>query len=91
MLTSCIGFVIVGRSLLIWKTLEGAARLHLTAVRRLFTKLGDVPNVACPCAALYDQPSGRIAIYYGGAETVTPLAFARLDEVIRFIKEDSAA
>jgi len=48
-----------------------------------------VPNVAFPCAALYDQPTGRIAIYYGGADTVTALAFARLDEVLDFVKTSS--
>jgi beta-1,4-mannooligosaccharide/beta-1,4-mannosyl-N-acetylglucosamine phosphorylase len=48
-----------------------------------------VPNVAFPCAALVDQPSGRIAIYYGGADTVTALAFARVDEVLDFIKQNS--
>lgn len=38
---------------------------------------------------LYDQPTGRIAIYYGGADTVTALAFARLDEVLDFVKMGS--
>ena len=33
------------------------------------------------CAVLHDEPTGRIAIYYGGADTVTALAFCRLDEV----------
>jgi beta-1,4-mannooligosaccharide/beta-1,4-mannosyl-N-acetylglucosamine phosphorylase len=45
--------------------------------------------VAFPCAALYDQPTGRIAIYYGGADTVTGLAFAKLDEVLEFVKRTS--
>jgi beta-1,4-mannooligosaccharide/beta-1,4-mannosyl-N-acetylglucosamine phosphorylase len=48
-----------------------------------------VPNVAFPCAALCDEPTGRIAIYYGGADTVTALAFARLDEVLDFVKTTS--
>lgn len=39
--------------------------------------VGDVPNVVTPCAALYDEPTGRIAIYYGGADTVTAMAFTR--------------
>jgi beta-1,4-mannooligosaccharide/beta-1,4-mannosyl-N-acetylglucosamine phosphorylase len=51
--------------------------------------VGDVPNVAFPCSMLYDQATGRIAIYYGGADTVTALAFARLDEVIDFIRRTS--
>lgn len=50
---------------------------------------GDVPNVVFPCATLYDQPTGRIAIYYRGADTATVLAFARLDESLYFIKTNS--
>ncbi len=48
-----------------------------------------MPNVAFPCATLYDEPTGRIAIYYGGADTVTALAFAKLDEVLDFVKSNS--
>jgi beta-1,4-mannooligosaccharide/beta-1,4-mannosyl-N-acetylglucosamine phosphorylase len=36
-----------------------------------------------------DAPTGRIAIYYGGADTVVCLAFAYVDEVIDFIKGNS--
>jgi beta-1,4-mannooligosaccharide/beta-1,4-mannosyl-N-acetylglucosamine phosphorylase len=50
-----------------------------------------VPNVAFPCAALYDEPSGRLAIYYGGADTVTALAFARMEVLLDFVKENSLA
>ena len=48
-----------------------------------------VPNIAFPCAALYDPDTGRMAIYYGGADTVTALAFARIDELINFVKTTS--
>jgi len=37
----------------------------------LYENVGDVPNVAFPCAALYDELSGRVAIYYSGADTAT--------------------
>ena len=40
--------------------------------------VGYVPNVIFPCAALFDEPTVRIAIYYGGADTVTALAFAKM-------------
>jgi beta-1,4-mannooligosaccharide/beta-1,4-mannosyl-N-acetylglucosamine phosphorylase len=39
---------------------------------------------------LYDQPTGRIAIYYGGADTVTGLAFCMLDEVMDFLRKNPA-
>lgn len=51
--------------------------------------VGDVPNVAFPCAALYDKATGNIAIYYGGADTVTCLAFCKIEELIEFIKKNS--
>ncbi|MBP8949239.1 MAG: glycosidase, partial [Candidatus Promineofilum sp.] len=42
-----------------------------------------------PCAALYDRPTGRLAIYYGGADTVTALAFAHMDELLAYVKDNS--
>jgi Predicted glycosylase len=51
--------------------------------------VGDVPNVVFPCAALVDPPTGRMAIYYGGADTVTCLAFAYLHEVVEFVRGHS--
>ena len=45
-----------------------------------------MPNVVFPCAALTDADTGRIAIYYGGADTVVGLAFCQVDEVVDFIK-----
>jgi len=45
-------------------------------------------NPIIPRAALHDAATGRLAIYYGAADTVTALAFAHLDEVITFIKEN---
>lgn len=50
---------------------------------------GFVPNVTFPVAALADQSSGRIAIYYGAADTVVALAFCKVDEVIQFIKDNN--
>jgi beta-1,4-mannooligosaccharide/beta-1,4-mannosyl-N-acetylglucosamine phosphorylase len=52
--------------------------------------VGDTPNVVFPCAALSDAPSGRIAIYYGAADTVTCLAYAQVDELIGYTKQNSA-
>jgi len=49
-----------------------------------------VPNVVFPCAMLCDAPTGRLAIYYGAADTVTALAFARVDELARVALEQPA-
>jgi len=54
-----------------------------------YEKIGKVPNVAFPCAALVDAPTGRIAIYYGGADSYTAIAFAQIDELVDYIKKNS--
>ena len=92
-LTSCNGFVYsFGAALLDleqpWKVVARGAS-YLLSPQKLYECVGDVPNVAFPCAALLDPPSGRIAIYYGGADTVTALAFAYLDEVLDFVESNS--
>lgn len=51
--------------------------------------MGDVPNVVFPCAALSDADTGRIAVYYGCADSVTGLAYTTVDELIAYIKENS--
>jgi beta-1,4-mannooligosaccharide/beta-1,4-mannosyl-N-acetylglucosamine phosphorylase len=92
-LTSCNGYVYsMGAAILDidqpWKVLYRTAP-YLLSPQTLYECVGDVPNVAFPCATLYDAPSGRIAIYYGGADTVTCLAFTQVDELIDFIKTNS--
>ncbi len=92
-LTSCNGFVYsMGAALLDleqpWKV-RYRTEHYLLHPRELYEQVGDVPNVVFPCSALVDPATGRIAIYYGAADTVTCLAFALLDEVIDFIKGHS--
>ncbi|MBR1794327.1 MAG: glycosidase, partial [Bacteroidales bacterium] len=48
--------------------------------------VGDVPRVTFPCAALHDPETGRIAVYYGCADTVTGLAFGYIPEIVEFTK-----
>lgn len=64
------------------------SRSYLLSPQELYECVGDVPNVAFPCAALCDSKTGRIAIYYGGADTVVCLAFGYVDEIIDFLKSD---
>ena len=92
-LTSCNGFVYsMGAALLDirqpWKVLY-RTEPYLLHPKEIYEQVGDVPNVLFPSAALTDAASGRMAIYYGGADTVTCLAFAKADELIDFIKENS--
>lgn len=55
----------------------------------LYECVGDVPNVTFPCATLTDAATGRIAIYYGAADTVVALAFTQVDELVKYIKENA--
>ncbi|MGQ9710330.1 MAG: glycoside hydrolase family 130 protein [Anaerolineae bacterium] len=89
-LTSCNGFVYsFGAALLDlekpWKVIY-RTRPYLLNPRKPYECVGDVPNVVFPCAALVDPPTGRMVIYYGGADTVTCMAFAYLHEVVEFVK-----
>jgi beta-1,4-mannooligosaccharide/beta-1,4-mannosyl-N-acetylglucosamine phosphorylase len=38
--------------------------------------------VGCLC----DAPTGRIAIYYGAADTFTAMCFCQADEIVDFVK-----
>jgi beta-1,4-mannooligosaccharide/beta-1,4-mannosyl-N-acetylglucosamine phosphorylase len=92
-LTSCNGFEYsFGAALLDldqpWKVLYRTAP-YLLGPSEMYERVGDTSNVVFPCAALCDAPSGRIAIYYGGADTVVCLAFAYIDDVVDFIKDNS--
>jgi len=92
-LTSCNGYVYsFGAALLDleqpWKVIY-RTRPYLLNPREYYECVGDVPDVAFPCAALFDPPTGKIAIYYGGADTVTCLAFGKFDEIMEFARENS--
>jgi beta-1,4-mannooligosaccharide/beta-1,4-mannosyl-N-acetylglucosamine phosphorylase len=50
---------------------------------------GFVPNVCFPCATLADGDTGRIALYYGAADTYLAMAFTKLDELVDYIKANS--
>ena len=60
----------------------------LLAPHELDECVGDVPNVVFPCAALADAETGRIAIYYGAADTSVALAFTTVDETVKYIKDN---
>lgn len=55
-----------------------------------YEERGFVPNVVFPCATLQDEATGRIAIYYGAADTYVGLAFTTVSEIVAYIKEHSA-
>jgi beta-1,4-mannooligosaccharide/beta-1,4-mannosyl-N-acetylglucosamine phosphorylase len=62
---------------------------YLLTPEKEYETVGFVPNVAFPCANLFDAETGRIAIYYGAADTYTAVAFCQVDEVLKQIKENN--
>jgi beta-1,4-mannooligosaccharide/beta-1,4-mannosyl-N-acetylglucosamine phosphorylase len=64
-------------------------RDYLLTPEKSYETTGFVPNVAFPCACLTDADSGRIAIYYGAADTYTAIAFCQVDELLDYIKLNS--
>lgn len=90
-LLSCNGYVYsFGATLLDldqpWKVIA-RNKNYLLSPQTDYECVGDVPNVAFPCASLYDKASGKVAIYYGCADTTVGLAFAKIDELVAFAKD----
>ncbi|MGH7600715.1 MAG: glycoside hydrolase family 130 protein [bacterium] len=91
--TTCNGFVYsMGAAML---DLDGPSKVlyrtrdYILTPEKQYETVGFVPNVVFPCATLFDAGTGRIAIYYGAADTYTAIAFAQIDELIAFIKSNS--
>ncbi len=92
-LRSCNGYVYAFGSALLdleqpWKVIARSGP-YLISPREIYELTGDVPNVTFPCAALCDADTGRLAVYYGCADTVTGIAFGYLPEIVNWTKENS--
>lgn len=90
---TCNGFVYsMGAAILSldkpWQVLYRTNR-HLLTPEAPYEVAGHVPNVVFPCAALHEPESGRLAIYYGAADTCTCVAYAYIHELIDFTKSHS--
>lgn len=64
-------------------------RDYLLTPEKNYETIGFVPNVVFPCANLYDAATGKIAVYYGAADTYTAIAFTQVDELLDYIKLNS--
>ena len=89
-LTSCNGFVYsMGAALLDldepWRVIA-RGRDYLLAPDAPYERVGDVPNVVFPTAALVDCASDRVTVYYGAADTVVCMAHASLSELLAFVR-----
>lgn len=92
-LISCNGFVYSAGCALLdldkpWEV-KYRTKPYIISPRELYECVGDVPNVVFPCTNLCDAATGRIAIYYGAADTVIGLAYTTAEELVRFTKENS--
>ena len=91
--STCSGFVYSFSAALLDRDCPSKVRYrcsrYMLTPEEPYEVAGFVPNVCFPVAALADQQTGRIAVYYGAADTVVALAFCQLDEVKAFIKENS--
>ena len=92
-INTCNGFVYrMGAALLDldepWKVIA-RSKNYIMAPWEQYECMGDVPNVVFPCAALHDKESGKIAIYYGCADTVTGLAFTTVERLLDYVKKSA--
>ena len=92
---TCNGFVYsIGGAIL---DLENPSKVKYRCENFLLTpeqwyeERGFVPNVCFPCATLQDGDTGRIAIYYGCADSYVGLAFTDAETVIEYIQSHDAA
>jgi beta-1,4-mannooligosaccharide/beta-1,4-mannosyl-N-acetylglucosamine phosphorylase len=93
-ITTCSGYVYsMGAALL---DLDDPSRVlyrtrdYLLGPEKDYETVGFVPNVCFPCATICDGATGRIAVYYGAADTYTALAFCRANELFDYIKKNSS-
>lgn len=66
-------------------------RTHILTPEEWYEERGFVPNVCFPCAALCDGATGRIAIYYGCADSYVGVAFTTAQEIYEYILKNDAA
>lgn len=53
-----------------------------------YEEKGFVDNVIFPCATLTDADTGRIAIYYGAADTYVGVAYTTVEEIVKYTIEN---
>ncbi|WP_025681756.1 glycoside hydrolase family 130 protein [Paenibacillus massiliensis] len=56
-----------------------------------YEERGFVDNVVFPCATLHDAKTGRIAIYYGAADTYVGVAYTTVSDIVEYVKATDEA
>lgn len=88
--TTCNGFIYSGGAALLdldepWKVIARCDP-YLITPNTQYESVGNVPNVVFPCGSLIDGPTGRLALYYGSADTVVSVAFGSIPEIVDYVK-----
>lgn len=91
--TTCNGFIYSMSAALLdldqpWKVIARCNQA-LLCPEAPYELSGFVPGVCFPVGCLCDAATGRIAIYYGAADTVSALCFCEADEIVDFVKENA--
>lgn len=89
--STCNGFVYSISAMLLdleqpWKVVASANQA-LLCPEAPYELTGFVPGVCFPVGCLCDAATGRLAIYYGAADTFTALCFGDAGEIVQFIKD----
>jgi beta-1,4-mannooligosaccharide/beta-1,4-mannosyl-N-acetylglucosamine phosphorylase len=63
------------------------SRDYFITPEKPYETTGFVPNVCFPCATLQDAATGRIAVYYGCADTYVGVAYGKVDEIVDYLKK----
>ena len=64
------------------------ANRYLLSPEEVYEVTGFTPNCIFPCSAITDS-NGRVAIYYGAADTNMAVAFTTVDKLLEFVKKFS--
>ncbi len=90
---TCNGFVYSIGAALLDKENPGKvlyrSRDYIMTPEKDYEVSGFVPNVTFPCATLCDADTGRIAVYYGAADTCLGVAYTTVEELVEHIRSNS--
>ena len=64
-------------------------RVELLTPEANYELTGFVPGVCFPVGLLCDAATGRLAIYYGAADTFCALCFGKVDEIMDYVEANS--
>jgi beta-1,4-mannooligosaccharide/beta-1,4-mannosyl-N-acetylglucosamine phosphorylase len=89
---TCNGFVYSMSAMLLdldqpWKVIASANQA-LLCPEADYELTGFVPGVCFPVGCLCDAKTGRLAIYYGAADTFSALCFGHAEEIVQFVKDN---